>query len=608
MKHVETQTSLESISTWNPIKAIQAFLLRQSSSFTYLNVTQFLGALNDNVYKFLLVYFLIQMEGLENSPRILAITGAVFVAPFLLFSSTSGTLADRLSKRNIIVFTKILEFVIMAAGVLAFVFASKLMSLIILFMMATSSAIFGPSKYGIIPELVASDRISQANGLLSMFTFLAIIAGTFLPSFLLDHTGYNFILASFFCTAIALIGLLTSFCIEETPPGGSDKKVNPRIIKEIYDTLKLAKEEPSLLMAVLASAYFMFCAAFFQLNMIPYAVTMLGLTDLQGGYLFCLTALGIGTGSVLAGKISGKEVELALVPLGGIGLTVGCFFLDYFSTDVSMVVPMVIILGMFGGIYVIPLDSYIQTASPKEYRGQVVAAGNFLSFFGVLLACGFLDIISQSLGLEPDTGFFIIGMMTLFVCCIIGYQFFDYVTRFVAMVFSRLRFQMTFAGREHIPETPAIYVCSHTAWNDTLVMMGAQRRRMRFFIEQEQKHSRFMRRLYHILRVVLMPPIETIEHNQECLNMLKRTLANGISVCLFVEGENVADEQKRLSLALQDLLGDTNVQLLPVFIDKGEKQKQPRIFTRLWNAFRVPALVTFGPPHRNAEVPILNQI
>ncbi|MDP1836426.1 MAG: MFS transporter [Chlamydiales bacterium] len=602
MKHVETQTSLESISTWNPIRAVQAFLLRQSSSFTYLNVTQFLGALNDNVYKFLLVYFLIQLEGIENSPRILAITGAVFVAPFLLFSSTSGTLADRLSKRNIIVFTKILEFVIMAAGVLAFIYASKIIALVILFLMATSSAIFGPSKYGIIPELVSSDRLSRANGLLSMFTFLAIICGTFLPSFLLDHTGYNFILASFLCTSIAFAGLLTAFCIEQTPPGGSSKKVNPRIIKDIYDTLKLAKAEPSLLMAVFASAYFMFCAAFFQLNMIPYAVSMLGLTDLQGGYLFCLTALGIGIGSVLAGKISGKEVELALVPLGGLGLTVGCFLLDYYATDVSMVVPMVIMLGVFGGIYVIPLDSYIQFASPKEHRGQVVAAGNFLSFFGVLLACGFLDLITQILGLEPDTGFFIIGFMTLIVCCIIGYQFFDYVTRFVAMVFSRLRFQMTFAGREHIPETPAIYVCSHTAWNDTLVLMGAQRRRMRFFIEQEQQHSRVMRRLYRLMRVVLMPPIETLENNQACLDMLRKTLANGISVCLFVEGESVADELKRLSHSLQDVLVDSQVQLLPVFIDKGEKQKQPKIFVRLWNAFRVPALVTFGPPNRGPEL------
>lgn len=591
-----TDTTLETTSTRNPFSAIKSFLTRQSSSFTYLNVTQFLGALNDNVYKFLLVYFLIQLEGLENSPRILAVTGAVFVAPFLLFSSTSGTLADRLSKRNIIVFTKILEFVIMAAGVLAFLYASKVWSLVILFMMATSSAIFGPSKYGIIPEIVSSDRISRANGLLTMFTFLAIIAGTFLPSFLLDHTGRNFILASFFCTLIALVGLLTSFCIEETPPGGSQKKVNPRILKDVYNTLKLARQEPSLLMAVFSSAYFMFIAAFFQLNMIPFATSILGLTDIQGGYLFCLTALGIGIGAMVAGKISGKEVELALVPIGGIGLTIGCFFISIYSSDLSVVVPLVMMLGFFGGMYVTPLDSYIQLASPKEIRGQVVATGNFLSFLGVLMSCAFLDFISQILGLDADQGFIVIGWLTLGMCIIIGYRFFDYITRFVAMIFSRLRFQMTFAGREHLPDPPAIYVCTHTAWNDTLVLMGAQRRRMRFFIEQEQSHSRLMRRVYRMLRVVLMPPIETLEHNQTCQEMLRKTLANGISVCLFVDKENIAEEIARLSLSLKEVLAGTDTQMLPVFIDKGEKQKQPKIFVQLRNAFRVPAVVTFGPP------------
>ncbi len=585
----------------SPFQVLKSFVTRQSSSFTYLNVTQFLGALNDNVYKFLLVYFLIQLEGLENSPRILAITGAVFVAPFLLFSSTSGTLADRLSKRNIIVFTKILEFVIMAAGVLAFLFASKVWSLAILFLMATSSAIFGPSKYGIIPEIVSSDRISKANGLLTSFTFLAIIAGTFLPSFLLDHTDKNFILCSCFCTGIAFIGLLTSFCIEETPPAGSLKKVNPRILKDVYQTLKLAKQEPSLLMAVFASAYFMFCAAYFQLNMIPFAVSILGLTDIQGGYLFCLTALGIGMGSMIAGKISGKEVELALVPLGGIGLTAGCFLINVFSHDIFMVVPLVVLLGIFGGIYVIPLDSYVQLASPKEIRGQIVATGNFLSFIGVLLACGFLDFISQGLSLNPDQGFVIIGILTLLMVSFIAYHFFDYVTRFVAMILSRMRFALTFAGREHIPEVPSIYVCTHTAWNDTLVMMGAQRRRMRFFIENEQEHNRLLRRLYRMMRVVMTPPIETLEHNQSCIEMLRTTLKKGISVCLFVESENVAEEIKRLSHTLYEVLDGTDTEMLPVFIDKGEKLKQPRFFVRLYNAIRVPALVTFGPSAKPPE-------
>ena len=215
--------------------------LRRLTSFTYLNFTQFLGALNDNIYKLLIVYFLIQLKGMEYSHQILASTGATFVIPFLLFSALSGTLADRFSKRDIIVTTKILELVIMGLAVCAFAFQSVWGSYAILFLLATQSAIFGPSKYGIVPELVSTEKISKANGLMTSFTFLAIILGTFLASFLIQITGRNFIICVIFCTFIALVGLVTSFCIEPTPPSGSEKKFRWFFLREIYQTLKLAR-------------------------------------------------------------------------------------------------------------------------------------------------------------------------------------------------------------------------------------------------------------------------------------------------------------------------------------------------------------------------------
>ena len=200
--------------------------LHRFSSFTYLNFTQFLGALNDNIYKLLIVYFFIQLEGIQYSHQILATTGATFVIPFLLFSAISGTLADRFSKRDIIVTTKILELVIMGLAVCAFAFQSKWGSYAILFLLATQSAIFGPSKYGIVPELVSSEKISKANGLMTSFTFLAIIFGTFLASFLIQVTGRNFIISAIFCTFIAIVGLVTSFGIEPNASFRFRKKVS----------------------------------------------------------------------------------------------------------------------------------------------------------------------------------------------------------------------------------------------------------------------------------------------------------------------------------------------------------------------------------------------
>lgn len=570
--------------------------LNRFSSFTYLNVTQFLGALNDNIYKLLIVYFFIQLEGIEYGHQILATTGAIFVIPFLLFSAISGTLADRFSKRDIIVTTKILELVIMGLAVCAFAFQSKWGSYGILFLLATQSAIFGPSKYGIVPELVASEKISKANGLMTSFTFLAIILGTFLASFLIQITSRNFIICSIFCTFIAIVGLVTSFCIEPTPPSGSVKKFQFFFLREIYQTLKLARQEVSLLPAMLGSAYFLFVGAFTQLNIIPFAIQSLHLSDIQGGYLFFLTALGIGTGALIAGKISGRIVELGLVPIGAFGISICAFLIDAFSAHLLMVIPLVTLLGIFGGIFEIPLDSYIQVTSPKKSRGQMVAATNFMSFVGVLFASGLIYLNSEVFGIKSDQGFTLIGLLTLIVMGAFTYQFFDYLTRFIASCLSKLHFRTVFTGQENIPDCPALYVCTHTAWNDTLLLLGSQRRRMRFFIEQEQKHSVWMTRLYRLLRVVFIPGIEPLEKKQECLEAIQNTLKKGISVCIFIQSWDIYSEVEKLHQAapFNHIIEAANYPIIPVHIEKGTKFLRFNFLKNLLKKFQVPASVTFG--------------
>jgi acyl-[acyl-carrier-protein]-phospholipid O-acyltransferase/long-chain-fatty-acid--[acyl-carrier-protein] ligase len=574
---------------------INAFLQR-FSSFTYLNATQFLGALNDNIYKLLIVYFFIQIEGIEYSHQILASTGATFVIPFLLFSAISGTLADRFSKRDIIVTTKILELVIMALGVCAFAFHSKWGSYAILFLLATQSAIFGPSKYGIVPELVSKDKISKANGLMTSFTFLAIILGTFLASFLIQITGRNFIVSSIFCTFIALVGLVTSFRIEYTPPAGSEKKIHIFFLKQIFQTLQLARQEISLLPAILGAAYFLFVGAFAQLNIIPFAVQSLKLSDVQGGYLFFLTALGIGTGALIAGKVSGRIVELGLVPIGALGIALSAFFLDTFSENIWMVIPIVTLLGVFGGIFEIPLDSYIQVASPKQMRGQMVAATNFLSFIGVLLASALIYLNSEVFSISADKGFSLIGFITLAIFVIFTFQFFDYLTRFIAAILSKLHFSTVFKGKENIPDCPAVYVCTHTAWNDTLLILGSQRRRIRFFIEEEQQHSPWLRRLYGLLKVVFIPDIEPLEENQACLMEIRNTLKKGISVCIFIQSWDIYSEVEKLnhSTPFNHIIEEANYPIIPVYIQKGIKLSRFEFLTNLLKKFRVPASVVFG--------------
>lgn len=572
-------------------------IVRKLSSFTYLNVTQFLGALNDNIFKLLVVFLFIKLEGIENSHTILSTTAAIFVLPFLLFSASSGTLADRFSKRNIIVLTKSLELFTIIAGLFSFMYESKFGAYLVLFLLATESAVFGPSKYGILPEIVPNEKISKANGIMTSFTFLAIILGTFLASSIVEFTGGNYIYAALLCLLVALVGMITSFCIEYTPPACKSKRFNIFFFYEIYSTIRLIRNDTSLLMATIGSSFFLFLGAFVQLNLIPYAVESLHWNEVKGGYLFLITAFGIGAGSVIAGKISGKLVELGLPPLAGIGVVISSFMLDLFSDKALFAIPFVFLLGMFGGMYQIPLDSYIQIASPKKFRGQIVATTNFFSFVGVLIASLLIFLNKTVFGLDAAKGFTMVGSITLGVVVLITFQYFDYLTRFICSILSKLHFQTTFTGLENIPATPAIYVCTHVAWNDALLMMGSQRRRMRFFIEQEQDHSKWMLRLYHCLRVVFVPTVESLENNQECLENIKKTLRMGISVCIFTKNEDICDEIEKLkhSYSFREILEQTHYPMIPVAIEKGVKHpKKSRLITRILQKFRVPAALSFG--------------
>lgn len=577
-------------------KSVHSFFIRRISSFTYLNSTQFLVALIDNIYKFLIAYFLISVEGVEHTHRIMAFTGATFVLPFLLFSATSGTLADRFSKRNIIIIAKCCDFFAATLGVACFYFESVIGCYGLLFLLATSSALFGPSKYGILPELVGSEGISKANGIMSSFTFLAIILGTFFASFILDFSERNFILAACICAVLSFAGLLSSFCIEYTPPSGSTKQFKVLFLAEIVNSLKIASQDPCLIMAVLGSAFFLFLGAFVQLNIIPFAMQSLDLTDIQGGYLFLLTAMGIGSGAMVAGKLSGKTIELGLVPVASFVIAICCYLIDLFSDYAVAVIPLIMLLGFFGGMYQIPLDSFIQVTSPKKERGQIIAATNFLSFCGVLAASIMLFTISDLFGFNADKGFTIMGSLTLGVTAILTFQYFDYLTRFIAMVLSRLHFQTTVYGKEAIPEGPALYICHHQAWNETLILLGSQRRRMRFFVEEEKEHSPWLKRLYMLLRVVILPAPEHFDNNALLVSAIRNSLDQGISACIFVNNPNLLEEVEKLkkSNAYKEVLATTEYPTIPVVIEQGAKEKSPKYFNRIYQKFKVPAEVNFA--------------
>ncbi|MBI2742342.1 MAG: MFS transporter [Chlamydiales bacterium] len=465
-------------------------------SLAFLNLSQFLGAMNDNMFKLILVFLVIDIKGPEKANLIVSAAGATFVLPFLLFSSTAGVLADRFSKQKLLVMMKIAEVLIMTLALFAFGYRSIWAGYTLLFLLASHSAMFGPSKYGIIPEIVVRDRVSKANGLITGFTYLAMILGTFFASFFTEITGRKFVLTAAFCLVMALIGLASSFGIKRTLPQGSEKEINPLFLREIYRTLCFCKGRKHLLLSIFGSAYFLFIGAFTQLNIIPYAMQSLHLSDIAGGYLFLPTALGIAIGSFIAGKASKKQIELGLSCLAGVAISLLLFLLSATSTSLITAVLLLILLGIFGGAFIVPFDSYTQLASPHEHRGQVIAAANFLSFCGVLVASIALYLFGNVLELSSATGFAVLGGCTLLVSLWFIGRLSDLSLPYFARKAS-IFWKLKITGSELLEKSPdAVVILENPSMKKALILLDLIPNAQLFVIKSSEKNLSWLNKLF----------------------------------------------------------------------------------------------------------------
>ena len=239
-------------------------------SFSCLNIAQFLGALNDNIYKLLTVFLLISILGSEKSNEILSAAGAVYVIPFLLFSSASGILADRFSKQRLIISLKAVEVVILVFALAVFHLKIVWGCYALLFLLAAHSAVFGPSKYGIIPELVDKQKIAKANSLITSFTYLAVIIGTFLASFLTEFTNQNYVLAVSACLVFAICGFFASLGIKKTPSQKSTKKIQIFFIREIVQTIRECRKTSLLAPSLFGVCFFLFYRSLYTTEYHPF--------------------------------------------------------------------------------------------------------------------------------------------------------------------------------------------------------------------------------------------------------------------------------------------------------------------------------------------------
>ncbi|HIG27914.1 MAG TPA: MFS transporter [Verrucomicrobiales bacterium] len=573
-------------------------------SFTWLNSTQFFGALNDNLFKLFIIFFLIELKGSESSTSINAIAGAVFVLPFLLFSATAGVIAGRFSKRTVTVRIKILEIGIMCLGAMAF-FAKSVPGLyFILFLMATQSAFFGPSKYGLVPELVGREKLSKANGFIQAFTFLAIILGTAIAPIFYKLSGDSYPKASLFCILIAVTGLICSFRIEKTPASGLQSKTTFDFLSPIFRTLSSIRKEPNLLTSVIASAYFLLVGGFIQMNLIPYGIETLGIENQENAaYLFLFAALGIGSGSLLAGSWSGRNVEFGIVPIGAAGLALFPVLLGLLpgKGDFTLAAVLIFFTGISAGLFIVPLQAFIQFKSPRETLGEILAANSFLSFSGVLIASGLLATL-RALGLSPSGSFVFLGCLTLFLTLAAFRLLSDFVVRFFCVLIIRFCYRLKVSGIEQLPlEGPALLVCNHPTYIDALLLTATQQRRIRFIMYRNFYENRWMKPIYMLMGVIPISKQDSPKQLVRSLREARAALDEGYLVCVFAEGEVTRSGMLRhFKPGFEHILKGSDYPIIPAYIGGGWGSifsfSTGAILSRRPEKFPYPVSVLYGKP------------
>jgi acyl-[acyl-carrier-protein]-phospholipid O-acyltransferase/long-chain-fatty-acid--[acyl-carrier-protein] ligase len=535
--------------------------------FRRLNLAQACGALNDNLIKLLIVFYLVSRYGQSRAGTIAAIGSAAFVTPFLLFSALAGSLADRLPKRRIIVAVKSLEVGIALLAVAGLWLDSMPLLYGVVFLLGSHSALFAPAKYGVVPELVEREQLSRANSLLEMASYLAIVVGTALAPFLLQVAGGRHGVALLVGVAIAVLGLAVARTLPATPVAAPGQPLawSPLVY---WRTLQQLRGDGNLLLAVIGAAYFLFVGAFCQLNLLPYGMHYLGLSEAGSGYLFLAAAIGIGAGSLLAGRLSGRTVEFGVVPIGAAGLTVASFALHAAPAHLPTVLLLVILFGVSAGLFIVPLQAFIQLQAPAEHRGAVLAASSFLSWVGALGASGLLWLLSGPLGVSPGGAFTVLGLITLLLTLVTLAVLPDFLLRFLALVAMRTFYRLDIVGEERVPsDGGALLVANHVSWLDALLLLATHQRRIRFVMEREIYNTPLLKQLCTLMQVIPVSARDGKKGLLEFMATARRALDDGYLVCIFAEGEITRNGMlNRFKGGFERIVRGTEFPVIPVYI------------------------------------------
>lgn len=544
------------------VSASSQFTLLTQRRFAPFFATQFLGAFNDNVFRnglvILLTFTGTRIAGMDVS-QLAFVAGALFILPFFLFSATAGQLADKYEKSRLFRAIKLMEIVLMIVAAFAFITGRYPLLMLVLFLMGSQSAMFGPVKYAYLPQQLETDELVGGNALVESGTYVAIILGLLVGGLSISVESASQVVLAALLITISLLGYLASRRIPVTKAVDPELKINWNVITETWRIVGYAREKRNVFLPILGISWFWFYGSVITLQIPAYTLVILHGNETITTLLLVAFALGVGMGSLLCERMSGHRIELGLVPFGSIGLSL--FAIDlYFShplvspVDISTLGEFVsqadgwrilidlTLIGAFGGFYSVPLYAMVQERANRQHLSRTIAANNILNAFFMVTA-SIMAITLLYLGLSIPQLFLVLAVLNAIVATYIFSLLPEFLVRFLAWIFVSLLYRIRTTGIENIPHRgPAVLVCNHVSFVDALVLGGCVHRPVRFVMYYKIFQIPILNFIFKTAKTI---PIASARENasmlQESFDKIDEELQAGNIVCIFPEGAITTD-------------------------------------------------------------------
>jgi 1-acyl-sn-glycerol-3-phosphate acyltransferase len=562
------------------------FALLKQGRFAPFFFTQFLGAANDNLFKFaltVLVTYQLQVSWLPAQMAGLVI-GALFILPFVLLSATAGQWADKYDKARIMRAVKLLEIGIMTLAGLGFWFQLVPLLLACVLLMGLHSTFFGPVKYAYLPQHLSERELTGGNGLVEMGTFVAILLGNVGGGLLMSipQTGAHWVAVA--CLGVAVLGWLTSARIPASPASDPGLKLNWNPFSETWRNLQLARQYPSVFRSLLGISWMWFFGAVFLAQFPSFARDVLGGNEQVASLLLVVFSVGIAVGSLLCETFSHRHVEIGLVPIGALGMTVFAFDLYLASQAVPATTGALLSVGEFvaqpahwrvmadlallafsAGLYSVPMYALIQLRAQPSHRARIIAANNILNAL-------FMIVSSLLAGAMLGAGFSIpqvFGATAVLNILVVGYVFWlmpEYIVRLVMLVVTRVVYRLKVRGDEHLPtDGAAILVCNHVSFIDAVILGVCSPRPMVFLMDHRIFKTPGIGWFFRAVKAIpIAPQKEDPQAYEQAFERARQVLRDGDLLCLFPEGAITKDGRMQpFKAGIMKILASDPVPVIP---------------------------------------------